>query len=122
MNILPTLTQLEQDIALKNELVFTALESTHCFAETLSAINGKFWGLPTERLLAMLNADINVTIATFQANTALGVAINAPLDAIGHPQFTRRAPVEPGRTDIVFDGEKFVYVAPPPLPPPSQPE
>ena len=81
--------------------------------------NNAFWRRDTQVILDELNEDLAEAIATFAGNTTLGTALNATqdtlnvMDANGNPVFTRRAPVEPGRTDIVYDGVAFVYVAPP---------
>lgn len=113
MPIIRQLTEAESDLAAKESLVMQAGEATHHLASVLASINDRFWSLPTDRLLAILNADVTSTLTTFQANTVLGMAVNASLDALGVPSFVARAPVEPGRTDIIFDGTAFVYVAPP---------
>ena len=113
MSIIRQLSLIEADLAAKEQLVLQAGEATHHLASTLATTNAQFWSLPTDRLLAVLNADIPATLATFAANTALGVQVNASLDALAVPHFASRAPVTAGRTDIVFDGAGFVYVAPP---------
>ena len=122
MSIIRQLTTAEADLAAKEQLVLQAGEATYHLASVLAATNARFWELPTDRLLAVLNEDIAATVATFTANTVLGTAVNASLDALAVPAFAKRAPVEPGRTDIVFDGTAFVYVAPPePEPEPEPP-
>jgi len=68
----------------------------------------QFWSFPTDRLLAVLNADVPTTLATFQANSALAIVINSSLDALNLPQFPHRAPSEQGRADIKFDGKVFI--------------
>lgn len=122
MSIIRQLTQAEADLAAKEQLVLQAGEATHHLASTLATTNQQFWSLPTDRLLAVLNADIPATLATFAANTALGVQVNASLDALAVPRFATRAPVTAGRSDIVFDGAAFVYVAPPEPEPETQTE
>lgn len=122
MSIIRQLTEAEADLAAKEQLVLQAGEATHHLASVLASTNRGFWSLPTDRLLAVLNADVAATIATFQANTTLGAAVNASLDALAVPRFAARAPVEPGRTDIVFNGSAFVYVAPPEPEPEPEPE
>ena len=112
MSIIRQLTEAEADLAAKEQLVLQAGEATHHLASTLTTTNAQFWSLPTDRLLAVLNADIPATLATFAANTALGVQVNASLDALAVPQFTTRAPVTAGRTDIVFNGTAFEYITP----------
>lgn len=121
MSIIRQLTEAEADLTAKEALVLHAGEATHHLAGVLATTNAAFWQLPTDRLLAVLNADVAATLATFAANTALGMQVNASLDALGVAAFAKRAPVEPGRSDIVFDGTAFVYVAPEP-PPEPEPE
>lgn len=121
MSIIRQLTQAEADLAAKEQLVLQAGEATHHLASTLATTNQQFWSLPTDRLLAVLNADVAATLATFAANTALGTQVNASLDALAVPKFGSRAPVTPGRSDIVFDGTAFVYVAPPEPEPEPEP-
>ena len=113
MSIIHQLTEAEADLQAKEALILRVGEATHHLASVLSSANSAFWAVPTDRLLGVLNADVEATIATFQANTLLGMQVNASLDALGVPHFSARAPVEPARTDIVFDGAAFVYIAPP---------
>jgi len=113
MSIIRQLTEAEADLAAKEALVLQAGEATHHLASTLATTNAQFWSLPTDRLLAVLNADIPATLATFAANTALGLQVNASLDALAVPQFASRAPVTAGRSDIIFNGTMFEYIAPP---------
>lgn len=122
MSIIRQLSEAEADLQAKENLVLQVGEATHHLASVLHSTNERFWSLPTDRLLAVLNADVAATLATFTANTVLGSAVNASLDALNVPQFTARAPVEPGRTDIIFDGTAFVYVAPPLPEPEPEPE
>ena len=96
------------DLDTKDALILQAAEATHHLASVLAATNEQFWSLPTDRLLGVLNADIPATLATFAANTALAGAVNASLDALNLPQFSRRAPTEQGRSDIEFDGVAFI--------------
>ena len=112
MSLITPKPQLEQDLADKDAGVMRAASALHHAAAVLTAENQRFWGIPTERLLAVLNADLPLTLATFAANTQAGSAINALLDAVGSPELTSRAPVEPGRNDITFDGAAFVYTPP----------
>jgi hypothetical protein len=119
MPLITIKSQLEQDLAEKDAGVLRAATALHHAATVLKAENVRFWSIPTERLLAVLNADIPLTIATFTANTSAGSAVNSLLDAVAAPEFTNRAPVTAGRSDIVFDGTEFVYVAPPEPPQPD---
>ncbi len=111
MSILRTLTEAESDLAAKESLVLQVGEATHHLAVTLAAASERFWSFPTDRLLAVLNADVLASIATLAANADLGEAVNASLDAIGLPRFQARCPLS-GRPDITFDGTAFVLVPP----------
>jgi hypothetical protein len=105
-------TQLEADLIAKDQLVIRAAEAAHHLASILASVNQSFWSIPTDRLLAVLNHNIAATLATFEANTALGTACNTHLDAIDLPQLSVRTPLTAGRSDIVFDGQQFVFVPP----------
>ena len=108
--ILTPRTQLEQDLADKDASVIRCAEAAHHLAAVLRNENARFWSVPTDRLLAVLNHDVAVTLATFAANTAAGTAVNAILDQLADPRFPARAPVGPGRSDIVFQDGTFVFV------------
>lgn len=83
-----------------------------------SSVNTEFWGMPTNDILAELNADINETLTLFAGNTTLSVALNATQDTLnvidhkGNQVFTARAPITTGRSDIAFDGSAFVLIPP----------
>jgi hypothetical protein len=111
MSILRTLTEAESDLAAKESLVLQVGEATHHLAVTLAAASDRFWSLPTDRLLAVLNADVSSSAATLTANADLAEVVNASLDALGTTQFPTRAPLT-GRSDITFDGTAFVLIAP----------
>jgi hypothetical protein len=117
MSLITPKTQLESDLQDKDELVIQCAQAANHLAAVLSNQNVKFWSLPTDRLVAVLNHDVPVTLATFAANTSLGSAVNSILDQLNDPRFLNRAPVVPGRTDIVFGDGSFVFV-----PAISQPE
>ena len=102
------------DLDVKDSLILQAAEATHHLAAVLASTNEHFWSFPTDRLLAVLNADVPATLATFQANSTLAAAVNASLDALDLPEFTRRAPTTTGRADIAFDGAAFVLIPPTP--------
>lgn len=112
-------TTLQRDLDEKDASVIRCAEALHHAASVLAEENLRFWEVPTDRLLAVLNHDIAATLATFAANSAVGLAINAQLDALALPQLPRRAPVEPGRTDIVLQDGQYVHV--PPVPVPAEP-
>ena len=113
MSLITPKTPLEADLAAKDVRVLQCAEATHHLAAVMRNAHEWLWKLPTARLLAILNADVAVTLATFAQNTALGLAANAALDALNLTDFPTRAPVEIGRSDITFDGTAFVFVPPP---------
>ena len=122
MSIIRQLTEAEANQASKEALILQAGEATHHLASTLATTNSAFWATPTDQLLETLNADIPTTLATFALNSSLGAAVNSSLDALDVATFSTRAPVTAGRSDIVFDGTAFVYVAPPAPEPEPEPE
>jgi CRP-like cAMP-binding protein len=105
-------TQIEADIAEKDAGILRAATALHYAATVIATENDRFWSIPTDRLLAVLNENVALTISTFAANTQAATAINALLDAVAMPELSRRAPTEPARADIVFDGTSFVLVPP----------
>lgn len=114
-SILKPLSEAEQDLAAKNALILQVAEATNYLSVTLKNTNDEFWALPTDRLLAVLNADVPSTLATFAANTAIGQAVNLSLNALSLPQYSTRAPLAMGRKDITFDGAAFALVPAPPV-------
>jgi len=112
------------DLDAKDALILQVAEATHHLASVLATTNAQFWSYPTDRLLAVLNADVPATLATFQANFALAIVINSSLDALNLPQFPHRAPTEQGRFDIEFVGEVFIHITQPEpeIAPNSEPE
>lgn len=101
------------DLDAKDALILQAAEATHHLASVLATTNERFWSFPTDRLLAVLNADVDATLETFELNSELAAAVNASLDALALPQFSRRAPTTARRDDISFNGIEFTYDAPP---------
>lgn len=121
MTLLTPRTQLDLDLADKDASVIRCAEAAHHLAAVLRNENVRFWSVPTDRLLAVLNHDVAVTLATFAANTAAGSAVNAILDQLADPRFPARAPVEPGRSDIVYQDGAFVFAQPAPQDPVIEP-
>lgn len=110
MSLLTEKTELEKDLAQVDGAILAVGEASHHLAGTLHRVWREFWALPTERLLAVLNADVARTLAIFAENTATGETINAALDAINAPQWSTRAPVVVGREDIIFDEVENKFV------------
>jgi hypothetical protein len=122
MSLITQKTQIQRDLDAKDQSVLEAAGAMHHLAATLRESNRKFWSLPDDRLLAVLNHDIPQTLATFAANTALGTVVNAQLDALSLPQFPSRAPVEMGRQDVSYDAESGLFVVIPPAEPEPEAE
>lgn len=117
MSLIPTQSEAEQDLATRDRIVAQAAMATQQLAMQLRQLSQQFWALPTDRLLAVLNADVAKTLAIFAANAQLASDLNANLDALASPQFAMRAPVAMGRKDVAFDGTAFAVVAPPVIEP-----
>jgi len=118
MSLITSKTQLQIDLDAKDESVLRSAEAMHHTATVIKNENIKFWSLPTDRLLAVLNYNIPQTLSVFAANAQAAVAINALLDAVDSPRFSNRLPTEMGRNDVMFDGNQFVVI--PPEPPEEQ--
>ena len=113
MSLLTELTQLEIDLRAKDESVLRCAEAAHALAAQLRNEHARFWSLPTDRLLGVLNHDVGSTLAMFAANTAAGTSVNGLLDQLDDPRFSTRAPVTTGRADIAFVNGSFVVVPEP---------
>jgi len=118
MALITPKTQVEEDVSEKDAGVLRSAEALHHAATVIKHENMRFWSLPTDRLLAVLNYNIPQTLSVFAANAQAAVAINALLDAVDSPRFSNRLPTEMGRSDVMFDGNQFVVI--PPEPPVEQ--
>jgi hypothetical protein len=116
MSLIPATSDLDRDLADLTADILAGAAALHHAAATLHARHARFWSVPTDRLLAVLNADIARTLAVFQANTAMATAINAQLDALALPEFATRAPTTVGREDIVYDPQLGRFIAVPDAP------
>jgi len=121
MPIITKKTQLQSDLAAKDAQVLQCAEAAHNLAAVMRNAHRWLWDLPDDRLLAILNADAAVTSDTFAQNTALGLAVNAALDALDMPEFPGRAPVTQGRSDLSVVKGRFVIVPPVAEPPVETP-
>ena len=114
MSIIPILTQTEQDIADKNELILQVAESANSMAAIIASVVTKFFELPTARLLAVLNADVAASISTFELCGILAGASNQALIALNLSKFSNRAPESRLRADIQFDKTTMKFIELPP--------
>lgn len=108
MSLLTQKTELEKDLSNRDESILRCAEAAHHFAALLYSENDKFWSLPTDRLLAVMNHDVQNTQRIFAANKQISEAVNLSLDEINDPRFPARAPIAPGRNDITFDGTQYI--------------
>jgi len=115
MSLITQKTELEQDIADKDAGVLRAATALHYAATVLTEENTRFWRIPTNRLLAILNEDTSITLATLSANSATAASINDMLDQVGEIELSHRAIVSIGE-GITFNGTEFVFVPPAPEP------
>lgn len=102
-------TQLEKDLLEKDMSILRSTEALHHAATVINNENEKFWSLPTDRLLDVLNYNIEQTLSIFEANAQAATVINSLLDLVNDPKYTNRAPIVPKRLDIVFENGIFVY-------------
>lgn len=110
MSLLTALSQLANDLRTKDDSVLRCAEAAHNLAVHLANEHARFWSLPTDRLLAVLNYDVQATLAMFAANTSAGTSVNALLDQLNLQRFSTRAPVTIGRPDIGFKNGLFTLV------------
>jgi len=88
-------------------------EAAHHLATVLQTQWQAFWQRPADTVLSDIAADLPKTLAIFQLNTQASEAVNALLDAVNDPRFTRRAPTSlPAYWS--FNGTTFDYNPPPP--------
>jgi hypothetical protein len=64
-----------------NNLTLIALDAVRHLAITLNECYRKFWQRDSVEILASLNANIPLSLERFHANTTLGIALNAQLEA-----------------------------------------
>ena len=104
-------TQLEKDLAEKDAGIIRAATALHYAGTVIAAENAQFWALPQERLLAVLNDNVERTLAMFAANSAAGNAINSLLDQLGNEAFSHRAPITMP-ANWSFENGAFAYTEP----------
>jgi len=110
MTLLPTKTTLESDLAALDESILRSGETLNHAAAVLKREHTLIWSLPDDRLLAVLNANVERTVAISAAKDKIATEINAMLDELGLERFSNRAPVGLGRDDIALDGGTFAIV------------
>ena len=120
MSLITTQSQLSKDLTDFDADVMSIAEAFNHAAAIMRNRHARFWSMPKEQILAVLNHDVPLSIARFEANTIRGEQINATLNELALPQFANRAPVERGNPFIEFNGTMFVDTTPAEEPAPSE--
>ena len=108
-------TQLEKDLAEKDAGIIRAATALHYAGTVIAAENAQFWSLPDDRLLAVLNDNVERTLAMFEANSAAANAINSLLDQLGNEALIHRVPTTMP-SNWVFENGAFADAEPQPEP------
>jgi len=106
-------TQLEKDLAEKDAGIIRGATALHYAGTVIAAENAQFWALPQDRLLAILNDNVERTLAMFEANSLAANAINSLLDQIGNEALSHRVPITMP-ANYVFENGAFAYIEPTP--------
>jgi hypothetical protein len=104
-------TQLQAHREAVRQATLNCLVEADHLASAMSTAYGIFWDAPTETVLEMLNSNIAFWIDVLQRNTAVGIVINAQLDAANLPEFTHRVPVTMPEGYAFTEGQ-FTYTVP----------
>lgn len=118
--LIPVKTQFEKDAAQFEDGILNVAQAYHHTATILKMEHDRFWSLPDERLLAMLNADVPRMMMISAAKDAAAAQINALLNQLDLEQYSTRAPTGFGRADVIFNQQtsQFEIVPPEPAPEP----
>lgn len=119
--ILPQKTQAQADLEDLDGGILRVAEALNHAAAVLTAEHSKVWGLPDDRLLALLNANVSRTIAIAQAKDKAAQEINSLLNMLNLARFTNRAPIGFGREDVRLNQETGQFEIVPPAEPPAEP-
>lgn len=112
--------QLEKDVAQLDAGILRAAEALNHAAGVLAREHNYIWSLPDDRLLALLNANVQRSIAIAQAKDKAAAEINSLLNQLNIARFTNRAPIGFGRADVSFNQETQLFEIEPvdqPVPP-----
>ena len=113
MSLLHTPTAAESRRLIREKSILCVAEALNNLVSIGAVEHRKFWGVDPVQLVDDLNGDLANALALMSANSDLFAAANTSLDILNLPQYAKRAPTEIGHPDITFDGEAFVYTAPP---------
>ena len=107
MKLLTTKTQFEIDLLNKETSVLRGIEAIHNTVTVLKEENEKIRSLPKDRLLAILNDDIEITSSILEVNTSIGIILNSFLDQVGLSQFSNRIITNSNIQGITFNGTNY---------------
>ena len=105
-------TQAEKDQDTLSIGILRVAEALNHTAAILTREHKAIWSLPDDRLLALLNANVQRTLAIAAAKDKAAVEINSLLNQLNLSRYTNRAPVGFGREDVKYDEatSKFVLI------------
>jgi len=105
-------TQAEKDQETLSIGILRVAEALNHTAAVLTREHKTIWSLPDDRLLALLNANVQRTAAIAAAKDKAAQEINSLLNQLNLTRYTNRAPIGFGRDDVKFDEttNKFVII------------
>lgn len=115
MSIFVELTQLQDDIAKREQGVYQILQTAYNLANQLQNARAEFWSLPDVRLLEALNFDVKTSKDSVTEFDKLATAVNHFLDeaVLDRPElagtFAARAPLGFGRADVIFNAATLEF-------------
>ena len=105
-------TQAEKDQDTLSIGILRVAEALNHTAAILTREHKTIWSLPDDRLLALLNANVQRTAAIAAAKDKAAQEINSLLNQLNLTRYTNRAPIGFGRDDVKYDEatSKFVII------------
>jgi hypothetical protein len=97
------------------ELALRVVKAVNHLAVTMNECYHLFWNRDKQKILESLNANLELTMQRFVANSELGAAVNSQLEKTDIA--TRVIVSMP--TGYSFNGTQFIYTAPEPEPEPE---
>ena len=107
--------QLAKDVETLDKGILRVGEALNHAAAVLTREHNAIWSLPDDRLLAVLNADIQRTVAIASAKDKAAAEVNSLLNQLNIARFTNRAPIGLGRADVKYDEDAKLFVIVPPV-------
>ena len=108
--ILPEMTPEQKDQAQLNVAIMRVAQSLNQTAAVLTREHKLVWSLPDDRLLALLNENVQRTLAISAIKDKAAAEINSLLNQLNLTKYTNRAPIGFGRDDVKFDESTNQFV------------